>query len=124
MTIRGFKLNKTGSEIVRTPSSLVPWLNRIVDLYNSHSCNQFILTGNTHDLFPSNAEDLATLPQLVAQSIVPRYNVVLTYDIGNGIRVERGADLFSRWQARPEMVSKHSRTAIELITVFLRYAAN
>ncbi|MGZ8921518.1 MAG: hypothetical protein ACXW3L_11075, partial [Limisphaerales bacterium] len=88
---------------MRTTSiSLPAWLNRIVDLYNSHSCNQFILTGNTHDLFPSDEKDLATLPQLIAQSIVPRYNVVLTYDIGNGIRVERGSDLFTRWSERPE----------------------
>ena len=124
MFIRDSELNRTDSETVRTASTLPAWLNRIVDLYNSHSCNQFILTGNTHDLFPADGKDLATLPQLIAQSIVPRYNVVLTYDIGNGIRIERGADLFSRWQDRPETVSKHSRTAIELITVFLRYAAN
>lgn len=106
-------------------SALPPWLDRIVDLYNSHSCNQFILTGNVHDLFPAaNDRDLATLPQLIAHSIVPRYNVVLTYDIGNGIRVERGAEHFARWHERPEAATKHSRTAIELLTHFLHYAAN
>jgi SpoVK/Ycf46/Vps4 family AAA+-type ATPase len=120
--IRGFELKST--ESVRTSSALPAWLNRIVDLYNSHACNQFILTGNTHDLFPANENDLVTLPELIAQSIVPRYNIVLTYDIGNGIRLERGADLFTRWQDRPEVASKHPRTAIELITLFLRYAAN
>ena len=107
-----------------TISDLPPWLNRIVDFYNSHACNQFILTGNTHDLFPAPDQKLVTLPQLISASIVPRYNVVLTYDIGNGIRVERGAEFFARFHERPEAATKHSRTAIELLTHFLHYAAN
>lgn len=107
-----------------TNSELPAWLNRIVDLYNSHACNQFILTGNTHDLFPGPDQRLVTLPQLISASIVPRYNVVLTYDIGNGIRVERGAEFFARFHERPEAATKHSRTAIELLTHFLHYAAN
>jgi len=109
---------------VPTTSTLPAWLNRIVDLYNSHSCNQFILTGNTHDLFPGGKEEFVTLTELIAQSIVPRYNVILTYDIGNGLRVERGSDVFGKWNERPEATSKNSRTAIELITLFLRYTAN
>src|SRR5688500_19096533 len=95
-----------------TTSTTPSWITRIVDLYNSHSCNQFIITGNTHDLFPSDDKsDLWTLPELIAQRIVPRYNVILSYDIGNGLRVERGAELFSKWNDRAEAAGKNPRTA-------------
>lgn len=109
-----------------TPSNLPPWLNRIVDSYNSHACNQFILTGNTHDLFPlpeREKSDFVTLGDLIGQCIVPRYNVILTYDIGNGLRVERGAELFAKWNERVS-AGHRARGAVELITLFLRYAAN
>ena len=123
--IRGFDLNRPGSENMRHASTLPSWVNRIVDLYNSHACNQFILTGNTHDLFPGAArEEFVTLTDLIGQNIVPRYNVILTYDIGNGLRIERGGELFGKWSERAEATGRIPRAAIELITLFLRYAAN
>jgi hypothetical protein len=124
VAIRGF-VEHSHLEPVRTASTLPSWINRIVDLYNSHSCNQFIITGNTHDLFPSDDKsDLWTLHELIAHRIVPRYNVILSYDIGNGLRVERGAELFAKWNDRAEAAGQNPRSAIELITVYLRYAAN
>ena len=113
------------NKIVATTSNLPGWLNRIVDLYNSHACNQFVLSGNTHDLFAAGEKgDFVTLAELIGQSIVPRYNVVLSYDIGNGLRVERGAELFTKWNERASAGGSRARNAIELITLFLRYAAN
>jgi hypothetical protein len=112
--------------ITPAPAAQLPsWLAEIVDLYNSHAGNQFILAGNIHDLFSiPGRDDLITLPELIQQLIVPRYNVVITYDIGNGLRVERGADIFGKWNERPEASSKSPRHAIQLITVYLRYVAN
>ncbi len=104
---------------------LPEWLSRIVDLYNSHACNQFVIAGNIQDLFfVSDTSRLATLAELIQESIVPRFNVVLSYDIGNGVRVERGGEIFGKWNEKPEVTSKNPRTAIELITYYLRYAAN
>lgn len=125
VSIRGSELNTSRSESMPTTSPTPSWITRIVDLYNSHSCNQFIITGNTHDLFPAaDKSDLWTLSELIAHRIVPRYNVILSYDIGNGLRVERGAELFAKWNDRAGAAGKDPRTAIELITVYLRYAAN
>jgi len=92
-------------------NDLPEWLSRIVDHYNSHACNQFILAGNIHDLFfTPDAGQFVTLPELIQQSIVPRFNVVLSYDIGNGIKVERGGEIFGKWNEKPEASSKHPRT--------------
>jgi hypothetical protein len=50
----------------------------------------------------------------------------LNYDLGNGLRVERGGEKFKAWppnQLNTEL-PKAPRPAIELITRYLRYAAN
>ena len=104
--------------------ALPPWVSRIVDLYNSHAANQFILTGNVHDLFPRAGEDFSTLAELIQEEIVPRFDVILSYDIGNGLRVERGREIFGKWSEKPETSSRQPRAAIELATFYLRYTAN
>ena len=104
---------------------LPPWAARIIELYNSHAASQFILTGNVHDLFPGpGGEDFVSLPELIQEQIIPRFDVVLSYDIGNGLRVERGREIFGKWNERPENSSRNPRAAIELATVYLRYTAN
>jgi hypothetical protein len=34
--------------------------------------------------------------------LLPRFDVVLSYDLGNGIRVEKGGEIFSSWPALKE----------------------
>ena len=58
--------------------------------------------------------------------MLPRFDVVLSYDIGNGIRVEKGSEIFSRWpqiKENPEL-PKAPRPAIETLTHYFRYTAN
>ena len=113
------------SRQVNAAEALPGWGREIVDAYNAHACNQFILTGNVHDLFfgaPNAA--LQTLQELVVSAVVPRFEVVLACDIGHGLRVLRGAQVFGKWNEKPEANSKDPRSAIELITWYLRYVAN
>lgn len=109
-------------------SALLPlWTRQIVDGFNSQAHTQFILSGNIHDTFPVAVNDQpaqGTLADFLQQAVIPRYQVVLSYDIGNGLRVERGADLFGRWQEKLDPASRVPRTAIELVTYYLRFVAN
>jgi hypothetical protein len=112
---------------VSNAAVLPAWARQIVDGFNSHAHSQFLLTGNCGDLFPVPAGDatgLGSLAEFIDQALVPRYNVVLTYDIGNGLRVARGGEVFGRWSEKPEALSKSPRQAIELITLYLRFCAN
>ncbi len=106
---------------------LPAWAQQIVDGFNSQAHTQFILSGNVHDSFPIQLLDkpaLGSLADFLQQAVIPRYQVVLTYDIGNGLRVERGSDIFGRWNEKTEVAGKAARPSIELITYYLRFCAN
>src|SRR5260370_36139990 len=57
---------------------------------------------------------------------MPQFDVILLYDLGNGLRVDRGGEKFKEWppiQMNAEL-PRQPRPAVELVTRFLRYCAN
>jgi hypothetical protein len=109
--------------------SLPAWAAEVVALYQSHAANQFVLYGNVHDRFllplgPNTP--LGSLTDFLLRVLMPRFDVVLSYDLGNGIRVEKGGERFSTWPAfkeHPEL-PRLPRPAIESLTRYFRYCAN
>ena len=108
---------------------LPEWAQEAIQLYESNAASQFILYGNVYDqlLIPSgNKNRIGTLTEFLLQVLLPRFDVVLSYDLGNGIRVEKGGEIFSKWpqmQQNPEL-PKGPRPAIEALTHYFRYVAN
>ena len=79
---------------------LPTWAEKLIALYQSHSANQFLLYGNVNDRFllrTGDATTLGSLSELLGRVIMPRFDVVLSYDLGNGIRVEKGGEIVSAW---------------------------
>src|SRR5262249_6099335 len=110
------------------PPALPQWALDAIQLYESNAANQFIVFGNVNDqlLIPTPAERLGSLSDFFLQVLLPRFDVVLSYDIGNGIRVEKGGEIFSKWpqlQQDPTL-PKAPRAAVETLTHYFRYAAN
>jgi len=109
--------------------ALPPWATRLVALYESHAANQFLLYGNVNDRFLLTSGDkrtLGTLYDFLTRVMMPRFDVILSYDLGNGVRVERGGEILTKWPAfkeNPEL-PRAPRAAIEWLTRFFRYAAN
>src|SRR5262244_101964 len=109
-------------------SKLPPWALDAIQLYESNASSQFIIYGNVNDqlLVPSPTPHLGGLVDFLLQVLLPRFDVVLSYDIGNGIRVEKGGDTFSRWpqlQQEPNL-PRAPRSAVEMLTHYFRYTAN
>ncbi|MFP5246599.1 MAG: AAA family ATPase, partial [Thermoanaerobaculia bacterium] len=55
-----------------------------------------------------------------------RFDVVLSYDLGNGIRIDKGGEIVTKWPAfkeNPEL-PRNPRAATEWLTRFFRYSAN
>jgi len=107
---------------------LPQWALDAIQLYESSAANQFIIFGNVNDemVVPSPAAHLGGLSDFLLQVLLPRFDVVLSYDIGNGIRVEKGGEIFSRWphlQQEPNL-PKAPRAATEALTQYFRYTAN
>lgn len=107
-------------------TSLPSWVQTVIDYYNSQAHNQFLLTGNVNDRFgpPQDSTNASvSLADYLQQTVVPRYDVVLRYDLGNGLRIDRGGPLFSQWPGA-ETPPRNARPAVEFITAFLRYCSN
>ncbi|HEY8183319.1 MAG TPA: ATP-binding protein [Thermoanaerobaculia bacterium] len=108
---------------------LPKWAERLIDLYESETANQFILYGNVNDRFVLPSGDtckLGSLYDFLRDILMPRFEVLLSYDLGNGIRIERGGELLSQWQGFKESpeLPKAPRQAIEFLTRYFRYTAN
>ncbi|HVO64359.1 MAG TPA: ATP-binding protein [Terriglobales bacterium] len=121
---------ESGAAASPLPGVALPaWSQEAIKLYESNAANQFILYGNVYDplLVPSSkTTTIGTLKDFLLQVLLPRFDVVLSYDLGNGIRVERGGDIFSKWPQLQQDASlpKAPRASIEFLTHYFRYGAN
>ena len=111
------------------PAKLPTWADEMVALYESQAASQFILHGNVNDrcLLPQGDKRvLGSLGDFLETVLLPRFDVVLSYDLGNGLRVEQGGDTFSQWpgfKENPEL-PRAPRAAVEALTRYFRYTAN
>lgn len=107
-------------------AALPSWAAELALLYESHATGQFVLYGNVGDDFPAPVSGFGSLEDFLLHSLLPGFEVVLTYDLGNGLRVAKGGRLFSEWRGANETVEARRvpRAEIEAITHFLRYCAN
>ena len=89
--------------------ALSSWAQELIGLYESNAANQFILYGNVQDrmLIPGKqGTDLGGLKDFLLRVILPRFDVILAYDLGNGLRVEKGQEKFgerARLQSLPDL---------------------
>jgi hypothetical protein len=107
------------------------WARELINLYESNASNQFILFGNVNDqqLIPADSGcRIGSLNEFLLRVLLARFDVVLSYDVGNGIRVEKGGETFSTWpeikQNPAQTLPSAPRPAVERLTHYLRYVAN
>jgi hypothetical protein len=111
-------------------SSLPPWARELVDAYESHAANQFVLYGNVEDrlVIPTaDGKELGSLGDFLSRVLLASFDVILSYDLGNGIRVEKGGDIFSKWPALKDLggpLPIAPRPAVEALTTYFRYESN
>jgi hypothetical protein len=108
---------------------LPPWATKLTALYESHAANQFLLYGNVNDRFLLNIGEkrmLGNLYDFLTKVLLPRFDVILSYDLGNGVRIEKGGEIVQKWPAFRESseLPRAPRAATEWLTRFFRYSAN
>ena len=121
-----------GSGTAAAPAATAPlpaWAHEAIQLYESNAASQFVLYGNVYDqmLIPvGNTGRIGSLTDFLLQVMLPRFDVVLSYDLGNGIRVEKGGEVFSKWPQLQQDATfpKAPRPAVEFLTHYFRYVAN
>ena len=69
---------------------------------------------------------LGRLNDYLLDVLLPRFQIVLSYDPGFGLRVERGNDLFASWPALKEIgeLPALPLPALRAVARFLQYARN
>ncbi|MEZ5330022.1 MAG: ATP-binding protein [Verrucomicrobiales bacterium] len=105
------------------------WSRELIALYESGATNQFVLHGNVNDrmLVPSKSGDaLGSLDDFLSEVLLQSFEVVLTYDLGNGLRVAKGGTTFAKWPSFSDSkaLPRNPREAVDTITHYLRYCAN
>jgi hypothetical protein len=108
---------------------LPAWSTKLVNLYESHASNQFLLYGNVNDRFllgTGEKRTLGSLYEFLTKSMLPKFDVILSYDLGNGVRIEKGGEIVTKWPAYRESAElpRAPRAATEWLTRFFRYSAN
>ena len=109
------------------PADTLPlWSRELIELYESGAASQFILHGNIADLLLMPAsKSLGTLDVYLKDVLLGKFDVVLSYDVGNGVRVEKGGYTFAQWPAfKEKALPSAPRDAIFALTHYLRFAAN
>ncbi len=109
--------------------TLPDWARNLVSLYESGAASQFILYGNVHDRFliPQEGKpELGDLADFLLKALLPKFDVVLNFDLGNGLRVEKGGARFAEWPRMKDnpALPRPPFPAVETITHYLRYVAN
>ncbi len=102
------------------------WSQDLIARYESGASNQFLLFGNVEDEFLLQEGKVGTIRDFLLQNLLSSFDVVLSYDLGNGLRVEKGAPIFSTWpayKANPTL-PREPRPALDTLTHYARFAAN
>src|SRR3982751_2794414 len=73
------------------------WANELVLAYESFASSQFILFGNVHDRL-AVGDRLVSLADFLENTLLKSFGVVLSYDMGSGLNIERGGDIVAKWQ--------------------------
>lgn len=109
--------------------ALPAWSEAIRELYLSGAANQFLLHGNVEDRLLLPGEEggapggLGSLWDFLARHQLRRFDLVLSYELGAGLRVESGGELFRKLRPADEL-PKDPAAAIDYLDRLLRYLVN
>ncbi|MEM7697285.1 MAG: AAA family ATPase [Verrucomicrobiota bacterium] len=113
------------------------WAEEIRQQYLSGAANQFLIHGNVNDrvlidrddeesMRKSDADESARMGNLIdflTQVQLARFDLVISYQIGGGLRIESGEDFFRKLHF-PDELPKDPPNAIGYLDQFLRFLVN
>ncbi len=106
------------------PANAPAWAAELALAYESGASSQFILFGNVHDRLAVGST-LVDLADYLENTLLERFDVVLSYDLGNGLLFERGGSVVEKWQgAELRNRMREPLQAIQWIGSYARYLGN
>ena len=106
------------------PQSAPEWASELYIAFESGASGQFILYGNVHDRLPV-AGRLVAIERYIQDELLAGFDVIFTYDLGNGLNVERGGERLTQWiPAAVRSLPHEPLGAIRFVSRYARYLAN
>ena len=106
------------------PQSAPAWAKELALAYESGASSQFILFGNVHDRLAVGPR-LVSLADFLEDTLLKSFGVVLSYDLGSGLNIERGGEIVDKWQgAELKRMAREPLPAVQWIDRYLRYLGN
>jgi hypothetical protein len=106
------------------PKGAPAWASELALAYESGAHGQFVLYGNVHDRM-AVGDALVNLAGYLERELLSTFDVVLSYDLGNGLAIERGGDRVEQWAgAELQRPPREPLPAIQWISRYLRYLGN
>jgi len=106
------------------PPGAPSWATDIALAYESGAHGQFILYGNVHDRLAVGPR-LVNLAGYLENDLLASFKIVLAYDLGNGLTIERGGELIEQWGgANLQHLPREPLQSLQYVSRFLRYLGN
>ena len=101
------------------------WARELALAYESGAHGQFILHGNVADRFPLGGRRVSLI-RCIDALLLGGFEVVFTYDPGNGLGILRGAERIAEWPSMKEMpaLPRDPRLAVEIVGRYVRFRHN
>jgi hypothetical protein len=78
------------------PQNAPPWATDLYVAFESGASGQFILYGNVHDHLAVGGR-LVNIERYIQDELLSGFDVIFSYDLGNGLTVERGGERLAQW---------------------------
>jgi hypothetical protein len=106
------------------PGGAPAWASELALAYESGAHGQFVLYGNVHDRLGVGAR-FVNLAGYLENELLAGFQVVLSYDLGNGLLIERGGEILAQWPgAQLERLPREPLASIQYLGRYLRYLGN
>ncbi len=100
------------------------WASELTVAFKSGASGQCVLFGNVHDRLAVN-EQLITIDRYLQHMLLADVQVILAYDLGNGLTVERGEEYLAQWvPSSLRNLPLEPLEAVRFINRYARYLAN
>jgi hypothetical protein len=106
------------------PQSAPDWASDLYVAFESGASGQFILYGNVHDRLAVNGR-LVNIERYIQDELLAGFDVVFSYDLGNGLTIERGGERLAQWvPAAMRSLPQDPLGAIRFVSRYGRYLGN
>src|SRR5262245_1088658 len=100
------------------------WAADLSVAFESGASGQFILYGNVHDRLALGGQ-LVNVEQYIEEELLAAFDVIFSYDLGNGLAMERGGERVSEWvPAATRSLPHEPLEAIRFVSRYAKYLGN